>query len=55
MIADVTGYPIDQIKNIVNSFETVERKYGPEAAEGFAKLLPFSQEDVNRQVEQSIS
>lgn len=55
MIADVTGYPIDQIKNIVDSFETVERKYGPEAAEGFAKLLPFSQEDVNRQVEKSIS
>ena len=54
MIADVTGYPIDQIKNIVNSFETVERKYGPAAAEGFAKLLPFTQEDANRQVEKSI-
>lgn len=55
MIADVTGYPIDQIKNIVDSFETVERKYGPEAANGFAKLLSFTQEDADRQVEKSIS
>ncbi len=54
MISEVTGHPIDQVKNIVNSFETVERKYGPKAAEGFAKLLPFSQDDANRQVEKSL-
>lgn len=54
MISEVTGYPIDQVKHIVNSFETVERKYGPKAAEGFAKLLPFSQDDANRQVEKSL-
>lgn len=54
MISDVTGYPVDQVQKIVDSFETVERKFGPKAAEGFAKLLPFSQADADRQVEGSL-
>lgn len=54
MISEVTGYPEDQVKNIVDSFEKVERKYGPKAAEGFARLLRFSQDDADRQVDKSL-